>query len=199
MEQYNTNITNVVGVDEVGRGCLAGPVVSGAVILPKELSQEFKDIVKDSKKLSEKKRYAAVELIKKEALDYTVGFVNSETIDKFNILKATHISMHKALNKLKIKPNLILVDGDSFTEWEDVEYETVVKGDNKYYCIAAASILAKIVRDEYMLKLHEEYPYYGWDTNKGYGSKKHRDVIINEGVVHHHRKTFLKKILQNNI
>lgn len=196
MEKYQSNKI-VVGVDEVGRGCLAGPVTSAAVILPDELSQEFRDIVKDSKKLTEKKRKLAFELIKKEALEWSVFFVDEGTIDDLNILNATHKSMHNALELLPTKPELILVDGDSFPNYKDIEHKTVIKGDNKYYCIAAASIVAKVSRDDYMSKLHEEHPLYGWNTNKGYGSKKHRDSIITNGVTKYHRKSFLKKILQS--
>jgi len=186
-----------VGLDEVGRGCLSGPVVSAAVILPKELSQEFRDIVKDSKKLSENKRLKASKIIKEEAIEYTIGYIDNEVIDKINILKATYASMHKSLNMLKTMPEHIIVDGDSFSEYEDIEHTCVVKGDNKYYSIAAASILAKVSRDEYMKELHHEHPKYGWKSNKGYGSKEHRDAILAEGYTKYHRKTFLKNILQS--
>jgi ribonuclease HII len=185
------------GVDEVGRGCLAGPVVSAAVVLPKKLSDEFKESIKDSKKLTEKRRIKALELIKKEAIEYTIGFVNSDDIDTFNISKATFMSMHRALNELKTMPEHILVDGNIFDGWGDIDYDCIVKGDDKFYSIAAASIVAKVTRDEYMKELHKDHPAYGWDSNKGYGSKGHRDAIIDEGVTKFHRTTFLKNILQN--
>jgi ribonuclease HII len=152
-------------------------------------------IVKDSKKLTEKQRKKSLEIIKKEALDYSVGFIDCDVIDKFNILKATHMSMHKALHGLKIKPEHILVDGDNFTEWGEVKHTCIIKGDNKYYSIAAASIVAKVTRDEYMKVLHNEFPSYDWYSNKGYGTKKHISTLIEEGISPHHRISFLKKIL----
>jgi len=196
MEIFLTNKIEA-GIDEVGRGCLAGPVVSAAVILPKELSEEFKNSVRDSKKLTEKRRKIAFELIKKEAIDYSIGFISSEVIDKHNILQSTFMSMHKALYGLKVMPEHILVDGNTFDCWENINYDCIIKGDDKFYSIAAASIVAKVTRDEYMKELHEKYPSYGWDSNKGYGSKTHRDVIISEGITEFHRITFLRNILQN--
>lgn len=171
--------------------------MSAAVILPKELSEEFKNSIRDSKKLTEKRRKIAFELIKKEAIDYSIGFIDSNVIDKFNILQATFMSMHKALHGLNTVPEHILVDGNTFDSWEDIPYDCVIKGDDKYYSIAAASIIAKVTRDEYMKEIHKKYPTYGWDSNKGYGSKTHRDVIISEGITEFHRTTFLKNILQN--
>jgi len=177
-----------------GRGCLAGPVVASAVILPPDFDY---DIVKDSKKLSEKKRKVAYDLIKEYAIEYTISFVDAKSIDKFNILECTMAAMHSCLDKLTTKPNHILVDGNYFNQYDGIEHTCVVKGDNKFYSIAAASILAKVTRDEYMKEQHKLYPMYKWDSNKGYGSKDHREAIISEGVSPQHRKTFLRNILQS--
>jgi ribonuclease HII len=183
-----------VGLDEVGRGCLAGPVVSAAVILPKDF--DF-PIVKDSKKLSEKKRKEAFELIKEKALAYSISFVPPQTIDKINILQATMESMHNCLDTIGMDYEHILVDGNYFTQYKDKIHTCVIKGDNTYYSIAAASILAKVSRDEYMKELHKQFPQYKWDGNKGYGSSEHIEVIKNLGITEHHRKSFLKNILQS--
>jgi ribonuclease HII len=182
------------GIDEVGRGCLAGPVVAAAVILPKDFDYE---IVKDSKKLSEKKRKEAYELIKEHAIDYSISFVSSSDIDNINIGKATMAAMNKCVEKLENKPEHLLVDGNVFDSVWDIPYTCVVKGDNKYYSIAAASILAKVTRDEYMTEKSKDYPIYKWDSNKGYGSKVHREAIQEHGISKYHRKTFLKNILQS--
>jgi ribonuclease HII len=194
LEPFHTEGKLEVGLDEVGRGCLAGPVVASAVILPTDFDY---DIVKDSKKLSEKKRKEAYELIKEHAIEYSISFVDAKSIDKFNILQATMAAMHNCLDKLESNPNHILVDGNTFNTYEDVLHTCVVKGDNKFYSIAAASILAKVTRDEYMKEQHEKFPMYKWDSNKGYGSKVHREAIVEEGISPLHRKTFLKNILQS--
>jgi ribonuclease HII len=183
-----------VGLDEVGRGCLAGPVVTAAVILPKDF--DF-PIVKDSKKLSEKKRKEAFELIKEKAIDYTISFIPPQTVDRINILQATMEGMHTCLNTLETNFQHILVDGDYFTPYKEIPHDCIIKGDNTYYSIAAASILAKVSRDEYMKKLHEEHPKYKWDSNKGYGSADHIEMIKKAGITEHHRKSFLKNILQS--
>lgn len=183
-----------VGLDEVGRGCLAGPVVTAAVILPKDF--DF-PIVKDSKKLSEKKRKEAFELIKEKAIDYSISFIPPQTIDKINILQATMEGMHTCLNTLENNFNHILVDGNYFLPYKEIPYDCIIKGDNTYYSIAAASILAKVSRDEFMKKLHEEFPRYKWDSNKGYGSSDHIEMIKKIGINEHHRKSFLKNILQS--
>lgn len=183
-----------VGLDEVGRGCLAGPVVTAAVILPKDF--DF-PIVKDSKKLSEKKRKEAFELIKEKAVDYTISFIPPQTVDKINILQATMEGMHTCLNTLETNFQHILVDGDYFTPYKEIPHDCIIKGDNTYYSIAAASILAKVSRDEYMKKLHEDHPKYKWDSNKGYGSADHIEMIKKAGITEHHRKSFLKNILQS--
>lgn len=179
-----------VGLDEAGRGCLAGPVVSAAVILPKNF--DF-PIVKDSKKLSEKKRKEAYKIITENALNYSVSLVLPESIDKLNILQATILSMHNCLDFLE-GFNHILVDGNYFNKYKNIPHTCVVKGDNTYYSIAAASILAKVSRDEYMKELHKEFPSYKWDGNKGYGTKYHIDMIKIYGETQHHRKSFLKNI-----
>lgn len=194
LESYHTEGKIEAGVDEVGRGCLAGPVVASAVILPNDFDY---DIVKDSKKLSEKKRKEAYELIKEKALAYSVEFVGPDLVDDMNILEATMFAMHKSLNNLDIKPEHILVDGNYFNGYKDIPHTCVVKGDNTYYSIAAASILAKVTRDEYMKEVHNDYPNYKWDSNKGYGSKVHRDAIVEHGKTPHHRVSFLKNILQS--
>ncbi len=194
LESYHTEGKVEVGIDEVGRGCLAGPVVASAVILPSDFDY---DIVKDSKKLTEKRRKEAYELIKEHAIEYSISFVDAKSIDKFNILQATMAAMHGCLDKLESEPNHILVDGNVFNKYRDIEHTTVVKGDSKYYSIAAASILAKVTRDEYMKEQHEKFPMYKWDSNKGYGSKVHREAIKEEGISPLHRKSFLKNILQS--
>jgi ribonuclease HII len=194
LKSYHTKGKLEAGVDEVGRGCLAGPVVASAVILPPDFDY---DIVKDSKKLSEKKRKEAYDLIKEHALDYSIEFVGPDFIDEENILEATMYAMRKSLNKLSTRPEHILVDGNYFSGYETIPHTCVVKGDNEYYSIAAASILAKVTRDEYMKEAHKDYPNYKWDSNKGYGSKVHRDAIIEHGKTPLHRVSFLKNILQS--
>jgi ribonuclease HII len=188
--QYTNNLVEV-GVDEAGRGCLSGPICSASVILPKDYKS---DLIKDSKKLSDKKRRLAFEEIKENALDWSYSLVSSKDIDRLNIQKATYKSMHEALSMLKIKPNLILVDGNIFEQYGDIDFKTIIKGDDKYYSIAAASIVAKVIRDDYMILKHEEYPNYDWVNNKGYGSKKHIDKIKEFGVTEEHRVSFLKNI-----
>ena len=187
------------GVDEVGRGCLAGPVVAAAVILPNDFDFE---IVKDSKQLSEKKRIEAVKIIRENALYWSVYSVNSKRVDEINILQATYEAMHGALNKMEtcsnIKVEHILVDGDKFNGYKGIPHICVVKGDATYYSIAAASILAKVTRDEYMKYLSSNAPVYDWANNKGYGSKKHRAAIVEHGVTEYHRMSFLGNILPKN-
>lgn len=175
------------GCDEAGRGCLAGPVVAAAVILPTSFSNE---LLNDSKKLTDKQRYLLREIIEKEALAYAVAYVPETKIDEINILWASVLAMHQSLDQLKLRPEHIIIDGNRFKAYNDIPYETVVKGDGKYLSIAAASILAKTYRDDYMLKLHKEHPQYGWDSNKGYPTKKHRQAIKDTGATKHHRKSF---------
>jgi len=175
------------GCDEAGRGCLAGPVVAAAVILPPDFKNELLD---DSKKLSDKQRYTLRDIIEKEALSYAVAYVPETKIDEINILWASVLAMHQSLDELKLRPEHIIIDGNKFKPYHDIPYQTVVKGDGKYLSIAAASILAKTYRDDYMLDLHQQHPQYGWDSNKGYPTKKHRQAIKDTGATVHHRKSF---------
>ena len=187
------------GIDEAGRGSLAGPVTAAAVILGKNLRN--KDL-NDSKKLSPKKRLELKKYIEKNALAYSVAFVNSSHIDKNNILNSTFKAMHMSLEGLDIEPDFILVDGNLFKPYRDIKYRCVIKGDQKYQNIAAASILAKTYRDEYMSNLHIKFPEYDWIKNKGYGTKFHIDMITKFGRTKYHRKSFQIKsnqqILQFN-
>ena len=175
------------GCDEAGRGCLAGSVFAAAVILPKDYTNEE---LNDSKKLSETMRYKLRETIERDALAWAIGIVTPEEIDKINILNASILAMHRALDKLKLRPENIIVDGNRFKPYNNTPYTTIVKGDGKYLSIAAASILAKTYRDDYMNKLADEYPQYDWLTNKGYPTKKHRDAIARYGTTPYHRMSF---------
>ena len=187
------------GVDEAGRGSLAGPVTAAAVILGKNFKGKNLD---DSKKLSQSKRLELKKLIEKNALAYSVAFVSSYEIDKNNILNSTFIAMHKSIEGLNIEPDFIVVDGNLFKPYRDLKYKCIVKGDKKYQNIAAASILAKTYRDEYMSNLHIKFPEYNWIKNKGYGTKFHIDMITKFGRTKYHRKSFQIKsnqqILQLN-
>jgi ribonuclease HII len=175
------------GCDEAGRGCLSGPVVAAAVILPKKFKSE---LLNDSKLLSEKNRDELRPIIEEKALAFAVGIVWNEEIDKINILKASFLAMHRALDQLSIKPEHLLIDGNRFTPYREINHSCIVKGDSKYMSIAAASVLAKTYRDDLMQKLHEEYPMYEWLKNKGYPTKQHRAVIKEFGACEYHRKTF---------
>ena len=175
------------GCDEAGRGCLSGPVVAAAVILPANFSNEILD---DSKKLTEAKRRLLRPIIEKEALAFAVAFVSEKEIDKINILNASFLAMHRAVDALKEKPEMLLIDGNRFTTYEGIPHECIIKGDGKFLSIAAASILAKTYRDEYMENLHEEFPVYDWKQNKGYPTKKHRRAILEHGSCVHHRVSF---------
>lgn len=175
------------GCDEAGRGCLAGAVYAAAVILPPDFHNED---LNDSKQLSEKKRYALRPVIEKEAVAWAVGVVTPEEIDKINILKASFLAMHRAIEQLKVKPEHLLIDGNRFTPYKGIPHTTVVKGDGKYLSIAAASILAKTYRDDYMNRLAEEFPQYAWKENKGYPTKAHREAIRQYGITPYHRKSF---------
>lgn len=175
------------GCDEAGRGCLAGPVYAAAVILPQDFSN---DLLNDSKQLSEKQRYALREVIEREALAWAVGVVSADEIDKINILRASILAMHRAVAQLKIRPQHLLIDGNRFMPYEGIPHTTVIKGDATYMSIAAASILAKTYRDDYMLKIHQEYPQYHWDSNKGYPAPIHRDAIRKYGTTPYHRMSF---------
>ena len=186
------------GCDEAGRGCLAGSVYAAAVILPEGYQNE---LLNDSKQLTEKKRYQLREMIERDAVAWAVGIVTPEEIDKINILNASILAMHRALDQLQVRPEAIIVDGNRFKPYyergergevrgERIPHTTIVKGDGKYLSIAAASILAKTYRDDYMNQLAEEYPQYDWKSNKGYPTKKHRDAIRQYGITPYHRKTF---------
>lgn len=175
------------GCDEAGRGCLAGPVFAAAVILPQDFQN---DLLNDSKQLSEKHRYELREIIQREAVAWAVGIVSNEEIDKINILRASILAMHRAVAQLKVRPQHLLIDGNRFSPYEDIPHTTVVKGDATYMSIAAASILAKTYRDDFMLKIHEEYPQYHWDKNKGYPAPIHREAIRQFGTTPYHRLTF---------
>ena len=175
------------GCDEAGRGCLAGSVYAAAVILPEGYQNE---LLNDSKQLSEKKRYQLREIIERDAVAWAVGIVTPDEIDKINILNASILAMHRALDQLKVRPEAIIVDGNRFKPYQKLPHTTIVKGDGKYLAIAAASILAKTYRDDYMNQLAEEYPQYDWLSNKGYPTKKHREAIKQFGITPYHRKSY---------
>lgn len=175
------------GCDEAGRGCLAGSVFAAAVILPAGYDNAA---LNDSKKLTERQRYALREQIMADAEAWAVGEVTPEEIDRINILKASFLAMHRALDMLKVRPEAVIVDGNRFVPYRDLPYTTVVKGDGKYQAIAAASILAKTFRDDYMKSLHREYPCYGWAANKGYPTAEHRRAIREHGVSPYHRMSY---------
>ena len=176
-----------VGTDEAGRGCLAGPVVAAAVILPPDFSHAF---LNDSKQLSEKKRQELRPIIEENAISFAVSFVMQDEIDEINILQASITAMHRAIDGLKIIPEFIIVDGNKFRKYQQIPHQTIVKGDSKYLSIAAASILAKTYRDDYMEKIHQEFPAYFWSKNKGYPTVEHRNSIREFGATIHHRKSF---------
>ncbi len=175
------------GCDEAGRGALAGPVVAAAVILPPDFDN---DLINDSKQLSEKKRNILRKVIEETALSWSVAFVDNEEIDKINILNATYVAMHKAIAGLNQTPEHLIIDGNRFKKYNNIPHTCIVKGDSKYMSIAAASILAKTHRDEYMMQIHNEYPQYCWDKNKAYATKSHRDAISRYGSCCYHRKSF---------
>ena len=181
------------GCDEAGRGCLAGSVYAAAVILPEGYQNE---LLNDSKQLTEKRRYQLREMIERDAVSWAVGIVTPEEIDKINILNASILAMHRALDQLKVRPEAIIVDGNRFKPYKDpsssqsLPHTTIVKGDGKYLASAAASILAKTYRDDYMNQLAEEYPQYDWRSNKGYPTKKHREAIRQYGTTPYHRMSY---------
>jgi len=175
------------GCDEAGRGCLAGPVVAAAVILPKDFTHK---ILNDSKKINEKARYQLRTEIEKEAIAWAVGIVSNEEIDKINILNASFLAMHRAIDKLSIIPELLLIDGNRFQPYKEINHNCIVKGDGKYLSIAAASILAKTYRDDIMIELAKEFPQYDWEHNKSYATKKHIAAINEFGQCKYHRKSF---------
>lgn len=183
---YNKNLIEA-GCDEAGRGCLAGSVYAAAVILPKDYRN---DALNDSKRLSASRRYKLREEIMRDAVAWAVGVVTPSEIDEINILNASILAMHRAVDQLSVRPQALIIDGNRFRPYQDLPYTTIVKGDGKYQSIAAASILAKTFRDDYMKELHEQYPFYGWNRNAGYPTREHREAIREHGITPYHRKTF---------
>lgn len=186
INNYHTGLIEA-GCDEAGRGCLAGAVFAAAVILPPNYVNAD---LNDSKQLSEKRRYVLRDTIERDAVAWAVGVVTPEEIDEINILNASILAMHRALDQLTTRPEAVIVDGNRFKPYGSLPSVTIVKGDGKYLSIAAASILAKTYRDDYMKQLHEEYPHYGWDHNAGYPTKEHREGIKTHGLTPYHRLTF---------
>lgn len=187
MLQFFDKNKQVAGTDEAGRGCLSGPVTAAAVILPKSFKHP---LLNDSKKLSAAQRAILAPIIKEKSIGYAVSHVFPEVIDEINILQASILAMHQSLSKLDPTPELIIVDGNKFNPYPNIPHKTVVKGDGKYYSIAAASVLAKTARDAYMLSLHKKHPEYAWDKNMGYPTQEHKKAIKAFGVTSFHRKTF---------
>ena len=177
----------IAGCDEAGRGCLAGPVVAAAVILPNNFKNKM---LNDSKLLSEKKRDLLRKVIEKQATCWALGIVSPAEIDKINILNASFLAMHRAIKKLYVEPEFLIIDGNRFNPYQGINHECIIKGDGKYLAIAAASVLAKTYRDDIMKKLADEFPDYNWQNNKGYPTKKHRNAIKKIGISKHHRKSF---------
>jgi ribonuclease HII len=175
------------GCDEAGRGCLAGDVFASAVIFPKSFKNK---ILNDSKKLTDKQRKYLRPIIEENAISWAVAQVSAAEIDEINILNASFLAMHRALNKLKIIPECLLIDGNRFNKYKKIPHHCIIEGDGKYMSIAAASVLSKTYRDDYMDDLHEQFPQYDWNNNKAYGTKKHREAIIKYGVTEHHRLSF---------
>lgn len=184
---YNKESRIEAGCDEAGRGCLAGSVYAAAVIFAPDYHNEE---LNDSKQLTAKRRYALRQIIERDALAWAVGIVTPEEIDHINILNASILAMHRALDQLTLRPEFVIIDGNRFKPYHEVPYATIVKGDGKYLSIAAASILAKTYRDDYMHELHQQYPYYGWDHNAGYPTKQHREGIALHGLTPYHRRSF---------
>ena len=182
------------GTDEAGRGCLSGPVVAAAVILPLDYHNK---LLNDSKQLSEAKRKKLRPIIEKDALAFGVSFINEKEVDQLNVLQASITGMQRAISMMSITPEYIIVDGNKFKPYKDVPFETIVKGDAKYLSIAAASVLAKTYRDDFMEKIHKEFPFYNWKNNKGYPTKEHRKAIQEYGITKYHRKTF--KLLRSQL
>jgi len=180
------NLTEA-GCDEAGRGCLAGPVVAAAVILPKNFRH---NILNDSKKLTARQRFILRDEITEKAVAWNVAFISNEEIDQINILRASIKAMHSALDGLPKKPQFLLIDGNRFFPYGNIKHKTIIKGDGLYFSIAAASVLAKTFRDDYMDKIHSEFPVYGWNKNKGYATSFHRAAIVKYGITPYHRKSF---------
>lgn len=186
-EFYTYDEKIICGCDEAGRGCLAGPVVAGAVILPKDY---YHPLLNDSKQVKESDRNELREIIIKDAIAYGIGIVDHQEIDQINILKASFLAMHRAVDQLSVKPDWLIIDGNKFAPYQGISHQCVVKGDSKYTQISAASILAKTFRDEYMEKLAADYPQYFWEINKGYPTIAHRDAIRLHGTTPFHRMSF---------
>ncbi len=186
LPHYNDGLIEA-GCDQAGRGCLAGSVYAAAVILPDDYHN---DLLNDSKQLTARQRYKLRELIERDAGSWALGIVTAKEIDELNILRASILAMHRAIDNLKVRPEALIIDGNRFTKYHNLPHNTIVKGDGKYLAIAAASILAKTYRDDYMKELHEQYPYYGWDHNAGYPTKEHREGIAQHGTTPYHRMTF---------
>jgi len=187
LKAYYSDKLAEAGCDEAGRGCLAGPVFAAAVILDRDFRNEQ---LNDSKKLTKKKREELRIIIEEHALTWAVATVSPEEIDDINILNASYLAMHRAIDQLKIKPELLLIDGNRFNAYKNIPHKCIVKGDGKYMAIAAASVLAKTHRDAYMLRIHQEFPGFGWNTNKGYPTRKHKLAIYEHGLTPYHRKSF---------
>lgn len=187
LKKYFDKILIEAGCDEAGRGCLAGPVFAAAVILPKKFKHA---LLNDSKKLNEVQRKYLRPIIEENAITYAVAQVSAEEIDKINILNASFLAMHRALDQLKVIPQSLLIDGNRFNKYKDIPHHCIIEGDGKYMSIAAASILAKTYRDDYMETLHESFPHYDWKNNKAYATLSHRTAIIEHGITEHHRKSF---------
>ncbi len=187
LKKYLDKILIEAGCDEAGRGCLAGPVYASAVILPKKFKHE---LLNDSKKLNDKQRKYLRPIIEEHAISYAVGIVSVEEIDEINILNASFLAMHRAIAQLKVVPESLLIDGNRFNKYENIPHNCIIEGDGIYMCIAAASILAKTYRDDYMQELHEYFPHYNWENNKAYATLEHREAIIQYGITEHHRKSF---------
>lgn len=187
LKPFHQEILIEAGCDEAGRGCLAGPVFAAAVILPRDFHHP---LLNDSKQVTEEHRYELRPIIEKHAVSYAVGIVDHEEIDAINILKASFKAMHLAIDKLTTAPQLLLIDGNRFTTYPAIPHECIIKGDGIYASIAAASILAKTYRDDYMMQLHDQYPQYKWNSNKGYGTLQHRNALEAHGMSPYHRKSF---------
>ncbi|MCX7954505.1 MAG: ribonuclease HII [Bacteroidales bacterium] len=190
---YNPAAKYEAGLDEAGRGCLAGPVFAACVVLPKCI---FIEELNDSKKLSPAKRYKLREIIEKEAIAYSVAYAMPSEIDELNILKASVLAMHRCLDKLSVIPDFLIIDGNYFIKYKNIQHKCIVKGDSKYASIAAASILAKTYRDDFMNEIHTKFPEYQWNKNKGYPTKAHVNAIMKYGYTFYHRRSFNVKSLQ---
>lgn len=187
LKSYLYHNLSEAGCDEAGRGCLAGPVFAAAVILRKNFKH---NILNDSKKLTSKQRFSLRDEIIDKAIAWNVAFVDNDEIDRMNILRASVKAMHLAIDGLSINPQFLLIDGNRFFPYKNINHKTIIRGDGLYFSIAAASVLAKTFRDEYMDKIHNEFPEYGWDRNKGYGTEFHRKAIAEYGIARYHRRTF---------